>query len=186
MNRLLIAAVVLMAGCQASRRSGPYEVQPETARNTTQAEQRTREAADFIKSEPERAEALLREALSADLFYGPAHNNLGVLFLRQEKRYEAAQEFEWAKKLLPGQPDPRINLALCLEGAGDVVAALEQYEGALAVAPSSVAALQGAASLVVRAGRQDERLEPWLREIAMRGESLEWREWASAQASRLD
>jgi len=185
MSKLWIAILLLAAGCGATRTPGPYEVQPEAARNTTLAEKLTREAADLIRSEPERAEALLRAALSADLFYGPAHNNLGVLFLRQEKRYEAAQEFEWAKKLLPGQPDPRINLALCLEGAGDVVAALEQYEGALAVAPSSVAALQGAASLVMRAGRQDERLEPWLREIAMRGESVEWRDWAGAKLRQV-
>jgi hypothetical protein len=50
------------------------------------------------------------EALSADLFFGLAHNNLGVLYLKEDKLYEAANEFEWARKLMPGHPDPRMNL----------------------------------------------------------------------------
>ena len=37
-----------------------------------------------------QAEEMLREALTVDLYHGPAHNNLGVLFLRQSKLYEAA------------------------------------------------------------------------------------------------
>ncbi len=40
------------------------------------------------------------------------------MFLGQRKLYEAANEFEWAKKLLPGHPDPRVNLARTLEEAG--------------------------------------------------------------------
>ena len=32
--------------------------------------------------------------------------------------YDAAAEFEWARKLMPGHPDPRLNLAITLERAG--------------------------------------------------------------------
>jgi len=124
---------------------GPYLPPTEVVRETTKAEKLSREAADLIESNPEKAEALLREALTADLFYGPAHNNLGVVFLKQERLYEAAQEFEWARKLLPGNPDPRLNLALVMETAGRFDDAFEAYEAALAVAPEHVPTLQGLA-----------------------------------------
>jgi len=38
--------------------------------------------AGLIDSDPAKAAELLREALTADLFFGPAHNNLGVLHHR--------------------------------------------------------------------------------------------------------
>jgi len=56
----------------------------------------THEAATLIDADPATAEKLLREALTADLYHGPAHNNLGVLYLKMSppKLYEAASEFE--------------------------------------------------------------------------------------------
>lgn len=56
------------------------------------------------------------------MFNGPAHNNLGVLFLERGQLCKAANEFEWTRKLLPGHPDPRVNLALTLERAGSLAA----------------------------------------------------------------
>ena len=70
------------------------------------------------------------EALTRDLFYGPAHNNLGVVFLNQDKLYEAANEFEWARKLMPGQPDPHVNLAITMERAVRNEDAYKSYEAA--------------------------------------------------------
>ena len=135
-------------------------------------------AADLLASDPERAETILREALTADLFFGPAHNNLGVLFLKQDKLYEAANEFEWAKKLLPGHPDPRVNLALVMERAGRNDEAFASYAAALEVWPNYLPALQGLASLTLRAGdREDPRVEGWLKEIGLRGEDG-WADWA--------
>src|SRR5690606_18421628 len=107
--------------------------------STTEAEKLNRRGADLIQSDPAEAEVLLREALTKDLFFGPAHNNLGVVYLAQGKLYEAANEFEWARKLLPGNPDPRINLALCMERAGRTEEARQAYDSALEVAPESLA-----------------------------------------------
>lgn len=117
-------------------------------RNTTRAERLSRQAADAIdEGDLEEAEALLRESLAADLCYGPGHNNLGVVFLKQGKLYEAAQEFEWAKKLLPSAPDPRVNLALVLERAGQEEDALASWKEALEIAPHCERALAGLARL---------------------------------------
>ena len=151
------------------------------SRNTTVAERLTKEAADLIKADPGRAEKLLREALSEDLFFGPAHNNLGVLFLERGELYEAANEFEWARKLMPGHPDPRLNLAITLDRAGQGEQALSAYTAALDVFPGHLAVIQGLARLAVKEGWEEPRLPEWLHRIAIEGESEDWREWARRQ-----
>jgi tetratricopeptide (TPR) repeat protein len=183
---LVAGALALGFGsCKSSSGDGPYEASTEERRDVARALELNARAADRLQSDPEGAEALLREALTADLFCAPAHNNLGVVFLEQGKLYEAAGEFEWARKLLPGHPDPRVNLALVLESAGKVDEALASYEAALEVQPGYLPAIQGAARLAVREGREDERLEGWLGEIAMRGSREQWRNWAAAELARL-
>ncbi len=181
MKRLLIA--LALAGC-ASTPTGPYSPPAESERNTTKAERLSREAADLIPDDLEQAEQLLREALTADLFHGPAHNNLGVVFLKQEKLYEAAQEFEWAKKLMPGSPDPRVNLALVMEAAGKRDEALEGYASALEVRSEYLPAMQGMARLLVREGREDNRLRPMLDQIVLRSNDAAWRDWAALELAR--
>lgn len=179
MRRVVIAVLLGLAGCRSNAPGGPYNPPREAARNPVVAERLNRDAADLIESDPARAEELLRAALGHDLFFGPAHNNLGVVFLAQSKLYEAASEFEWAKKLLPDSPDPRVNLALCLERAGRVDAAIESYEAALSVLPDYLPAMQGLACLTLKSGRSDERMPGWLDEIAMRSDEQIWREWAT-------
>ena len=54
-----------------------------------------------MPAEPDRAEALLREALTADLFQAKAHNNLGVLLLAKGDLYildKASGEFRTPKE----------------------------------------------------------------------------------------
>ena len=178
MRRAVIAVLLGLAACRSNASAGPYNPPREAARNPVNAERLNREAADLIVNDPARAEVMLREALGHDLFFGPAHNNLGVVYLGAGKLYEAASEFEWAKKLLPDSPDPRVNLALCLERAGRVDAAIESYEAALAVLPDYLPAVQGLACLTLKSGRADERLGRWLDDIAMRCDETRWREWA--------
>ena len=170
---------LIVAGCQAPRGiQHPYLPVEERLKNTVAAERLTKQAADLIPLNPDQAEKLLRDALVQDLFFGPAHNNLGVVFLGREMYYEAAGEFEWAKKLMPGHPDPKVNLALTLERAGRADDAVTEYTAALEVYPGYLPAIQGLArAAVVRSG-EDARLDAWLERIAMEGESDEWREWA--------
>jgi Tfp pilus assembly protein PilF len=179
----LVLALALVA-CRTAR-TGPYSPPTEVERDTGLAERLSREAADLIPGDLAEAERLLREALTADLFHGPAHNNLGVVFLKEWKLYEAAQEFEWAKKLMPGAPDPRVNLALVWEAAGRTDDALGAYASALKVRAEYMPAVQGMARLLVRAGRRDDRRESLLEEVALHAPDPAWRAWARAQiASR--
>lgn len=102
-----------------------------------------------------KAEATLREAVNYDLYHGPAHNNLGVLLLKQDHLYDAAEEFEWARKLLPGNPEPRVNLAIALVCGGKHADSIEAVKTALEVAPGNLAVMQSIAFIQVHEGLTD-------------------------------
>jgi tetratricopeptide (TPR) repeat protein len=171
-------------GCSSARRAGPYAPAVEADRDGNKAQRLNAEGAKLIESDPTKAEKLLREALTADLYHGPAHNNLGVLYLKQGRLYEAAGEFEWSRKLLPGLPEPRMNLALTLERAGRTDEALATYATALEVYPEHLPTIQAMALLQVRSGKLDDRTSHYLDEIALRGETERWREWARLQEAK--
>lgn len=174
---VLFLGMALTAGCMRSTHS-PYATPSAGDRSPQQAERMTLKAAELLDTDPQQAESLLREALAADVYHGPAHNNLGVVYLNQGKLYEAANEFEWARKLMPGHPDPRMNLALTLERAGRTDDALATYDAALEVHPHHLPSMQALARLQIRSSQTDDRTIELLREIALRGETEQWREWA--------
>ncbi|MBL8762588.1 MAG: tetratricopeptide repeat protein [Phycisphaerae bacterium] len=176
-------AIALISGCAHSHSASPYSGQSALARDSSRAEALNQQAADLIERDPTRAESLLRDALAADLYHGAAHNNLGTLLLQQGKLYDAAAEFEWARKLLPGHPDPRHNLALTFELAGRYDDALATYAAALDVYPEHLPTIQAMVRLLVRVRKTNERTPTLLDTIALRGETKEWREWARAQRS---
>jgi tetratricopeptide (TPR) repeat protein len=153
-------------------------------RDTARSERLARQGADVMATDPVYAENLLREALAADLYNGAAHNNLGVLYLTQGRLYEAAGEFEFGRKLLPGLPEPRLNLALTLERAGRTGEALDTYRTALEAYPGHVQTMQAIARLQERTGKSDDRTGAYLREIAMRGTTPEWKQWALGRMAR--
>lgn len=169
-------ALLCLVGCQSSA-PHPYDPPSRVDRMPAEALRLSKEAGSLLDSDEEAAEGMLREALGLDLFCGPAHNNLGVLFLKRGDLYEAAQEFEWARKLLPGNPDPRVNLAITLERAGQTAEAIEAYQAALAAAPEYLPAVQGLASLRWREGREAVD-SAQLRLIRSRSSDERWRRWA--------
>jgi len=173
-------AGLFVVGC-ASRPFTPDGEHP--LRNQQLAAELTSRAAELISEDPAEAACLLREALDADLFHGPAHNNLGIIHLQNGKLYEAAEEFDWARRLMPGHPDPRINLGLALERGGKVDEALDAYASAMEVYPNHLPAMQALARLQLRSGRADDETLSVLSEIRHRS-SDEWRAWAAQQLSR--
>lgn len=190
LRRILMALVPLLVlalsvGCASNKRSGAYSPMTEEGRDSAASQRLAQEAVKIVATDPARAEALLREALNADLYNGPAHNNLGALYLSQGKLYEAAGEFEWARKLMPGHPDPRLNLALVLERAGRTDEALATYATALEVYPEHIPTMQALTRLQLRAGRTDDRTAKMLDEVALRGETPAWRDWAKFQRARI-
>jgi tetratricopeptide (TPR) repeat protein len=181
---VFVVAAALLIGCAAS--AGPYRPADASRRDTARAQELTAKAAELIFTDPEKAEPLLREALTADLYHGPAHNNLGVLYLNAGRLYEAASEFEWARKLMPGHPDPRLNLAMTLEEAGRIDEASEAYQTALEVYPNHLPTLMGLTRMQIRTGSSDDRTRENLKTIVMRSNDPTWRQWAERELIRLD
>lgn len=186
MMSMLILTGILggVNGCSTTRPRGPYSPMHEAARDPATSQRLSLEAAEIACTDSARAEAMLREALTLDLYNGPAHNNLGAIYLAQGRLYEAAGEFEWARRIMPGHPDPRLNLALTLERAGRTDEALATYATALEVYPEHIPTMQALVRLQLRTGRADDRTPKFLDEIALRGESAAWRAWARLQRSK--
>jgi tetratricopeptide (TPR) repeat protein len=181
---LAVGALVGSSAC-AGRSKSPYATPTDTERSPRLAERLTLQAVEIATQDPARAEALLKEALENDLYHGPAHNNLGVVYLRQARLYEAAGEFEWARKLLPGHPDPRRNLALTLERAGRTDDAIAAYRTALEVYPDHLPTIQALTRLQLRAGKPDDATPTHLQTIALRGDPT-WQHWARLQLSKAE
>ncbi len=185
----VVVGFAVAGGCArtAGYAGSPYSESGDIQRDAAAAEALARRAAELLTSDAAtdhtEAESLLRQALALDLYNGPAHNNLGTILLARGDLYAAANEFEWAKKLLPGHPDPRINLALTLERAGRADEAVASYDAALDVYPNHLGATQGLVRLQLRSGRPDDRTHALLREVALRGENEAWRSWAARHAA---
>ena len=81
--------------------------------------------------------SLAAGAVIADVTYGPAHNNLGQLYLMQGKLYLAAWEFEYAQKLMPERPEPYYNLGMVFEQADRFDEAIQYYSAAHDMAPEN-------------------------------------------------
>jgi tetratricopeptide (TPR) repeat protein len=174
------SATILPGGCSSS--SERHSTNRVRDRNQQLAAELTRKAADLMWEDPIEAERILQDALEADLYHGPAHNNLGVLLLNRGELYLAAEEFDWARRLMPGHPDPRINLGIALEHGGKIDDALEAYATALEVYPNHLPAIQALARCQIRNGMHDEYTDELLRIIIFRSED-QWKSWARGQIS---
>lgn len=177
---LTCASLVLSWGCTGNRHHA-YMAQRTVERDPDRANALAREAGALIESKPDEAERLLREALRLDLYCGLAHNNLGVVLLEREAYYEAAAEFEWARKLMPGQPGPRVNLAITLEQSGFTEDATQELRTAREISPASLEVASALAWMQLRHGRDDPETHDLLKLISLRSPSQSWRDWARLQ-----
>lgn len=181
---MLLFLLLNSCGCATTSRSASYSSDREALRNPLESQRLNQEAAKLIHTDPDRAKTLLQEALTADIFNGPAHNNLGVIHLERGELYDAANEFEWARKLMPGHPDPRLNLAITLERGGRINDAINGYDSALEAYPDHLPTVMALARCQLRHNKVDDRIEDLLRIIALRGDE-QWRIWARTQQLRL-
>src|SRR5207302_136282 len=99
----------------------------------------------------------LKAALEADVMYGPAHNNLGIVYMKQGKPlYDAAWEFEKAIKLMPHQPETRNNLGLVLEQAGKLSEATDAFMRAHEMEPDNPEYIANLANLRIERKMLDQ------------------------------
>jgi Tfp pilus assembly protein PilF len=174
--------ILTATGCQWHKQDHPAIYRTlalDPNRDTDAARRHNANAIQFLKdSQPELAEAEFKAALAADLFFGPAHNNLGTLYYEQRKYYLAAWEFQYAVKLMPNSAEAKNNLGLVFEAVGKLDKAAEWYDKALALEPDSVEVIGNLARTYVRDKRNDARTRQLLDELVLKDTRPEWVAWA--------
>jgi Flp pilus assembly protein TadD len=179
-----IALLVASIGCKSQdARSGADGL----ARHDTAKARSLNERAFALIGEQKYDEAakLLRQAVVADVMFGPAHNNLGLVYYYQNKLYEAAWEFQNAIKLMPYQPEPRNNLGLVLERAGKMDPATDNYAKAVEMEPDNPEFLGNLARAKIRRGDKDSETKRLLEELVLKDPRPDWNHWARMNLFRL-
>jgi Tfp pilus assembly protein PilF len=190
-----LSAIALVAslscGCSSwsSKQPGTYvTLQPDSdhdADQTRKSYQAARKNMDKHargeKSDLAEVEKQLREALAADVRFGPAHHSLGVLYTWQKKLYLAAWEFEYAARLMPDRFEPLNNLGLAYESVGKYEQAISYYLLAREKSPNSPDVIGNLARASFRSGQSVDELRPLLEDVLTIDTRPEWRRWAAEQ-----
>jgi tetratricopeptide (TPR) repeat protein len=196
----------LLAGCAAwssrppAKSTGYQTTAADPLRDTDLARAEHARAVGLMdKGDYDAAEAALKAALTADVMFGPAHNNLGKVYFRKGELYRAAQEFNYAMKLMPNQPEPANNLGMVFEARGRLMGfgtpgnglddAIEAYAKAAALEPDNVQILGNwarARALRVRRGERDADLAALLNKLVARETRPDWLAWEQRELIRLN
>ena len=169
----LLLLVALLTGCQSHQRTVEHTFNSELAKTENDY------ALHLLdQGKLEEAESHLKKAIEADVMYGPAHNNLGLVYYHEGKLYPAAWEFQSAIKLMPFQPEPRNNLGLVFEKAGKITSAAEAYEKARQLEPDNPEYLANLARAKVRRGDRDPETKKLLEELVLKDSRPQWSQWA--------
>jgi hypothetical protein len=117
------AALLAAAGpvaCAPKDTRGPYQAAADDRDGSAsaQAEALYQHAVALQATRPAVAEAILRSCLGLSPFHGQAHHLLGLLLFADGRLYDAIEEFSWACRLLPGDPDLRADLERAREQLG--------------------------------------------------------------------
>jgi Tfp pilus assembly protein PilF len=190
MRKDIVILAALLIGCTApSAHTTKPEYETPTAdsfRDTTTARNLNLQALEKLsKGDDTAAEQLLKKSLTADVMFGPAHNNLGKLYFHQGKLYPAAWEFQYAAKLMPNQPEPRNNLGLVCESAGKLDEAVDFYTQAIKDEPDNPEILGNLARSRIRRGEKSPEVRDLLNKLVERDTRPEWLVWEKDQLLRL-
>ena len=113
-------------------------------------------------------ETLFRKTLALNPGSAFVRNNLGVILMSSGREPEAAQEFDAAVRLSPGNPDYHVNLGLALaQMPGRLPDAIAEYQKALRADPNLYAArLNLGLALMSVPGRRDEAIAEYQKAIS--------------------
>jgi Tfp pilus assembly protein PilF len=183
--RLLLALLATGPGCHALTKAPPLNYRTVVAdahHDTDVAQQKTAEALQLMEqSKVDEAEQALQAALIADVTYGPAHHNLGTLYLRQGKRYLAAWEFEYAIKVMPDRAEPHNNLGLIYDTVGRYDHSIVFLEQAHALDPENPEYLGNLVRSRIRQGDRGPETRELLHRLILLDARPDWIGWAKAQ-----
>lgn len=181
---LVFLATILMglAGCtrfHLSQAKTYLTVPEQPNQNASKAKKLNAEGlVKLEKGKVAEAEELFRQSLAEDIDYGPAHNNLGQIYLCRNELYLAAWEFEFASNLMPDRPECLVNLGLVYEKANRLQDAATYYESALEIQPAHVTAIANLARVDIKMDADKERTRGLLQQLVMMDRRPQWNRWA--------
>jgi Tfp pilus assembly protein PilF len=181
---LLVLLITFAFGCSSAHPPTTAAAEYHTLghdprRDTDRARSLNDRAADAIRQgNYAEGEKLLRDALAADVMFGPAHNNLGKIYFAQKNLYLAAWEFTYAAKLMKDQPEPRNNLGLVFEACGKFDEAVAEYTEARKVKSDNAEFLGNEARARLRRGDRDAQVRELLDHLIAVDNRPAWIEWA--------
>jgi Tfp pilus assembly protein PilF len=186
----LIASICVAAGCTehstAGSPGGYRAVAAAPGRDPEAAAEYNRVGLDCLDAgNLDKAETAFQNALTADVTYGPAHNNLGKVFFKKQAWYKAAWEFDYARTLLPKHAEPENNLGLVLEASGELDRAVEPYRKAVTLDPENIVYRANLARVLVRRGDRTDEVHGLLEQVAARDARAEWKDWARQELKGL-
>jgi len=181
----IASAALVSCGCSVLKSHPPAKyatILADPHRDEAKAIAKTRRAAAlFRKGKWDQAEQLLQEALVADVTYGPAHNDLGILYYEQGKLYLAAWEFEYASKLMPHHPEPYNNLGMVYEAVDRLDQAIEYYSMAHRMAGQNAEYIGNLARAHLKRDEHAPEVSGLLSELVFYDTRPDWVAWAREQ-----
>ena len=185
---IITTAIVLVSGCaKLTSKLGVAEyqtiVQP-GRHDEAKARKKHEHALKLMGHGNYRAaEQMLRDALLADVSFGPAHNSLGKLYFDQHQYYLAAWEFEYAQRLMPGRGEPVSNLGLVYESTGQLEKAISFYQQASNLAPNNAYYLGNLVRARIRSGDDPLLLRDQIERLIFIDDRQEWVDWRDPYSS---
>ena len=181
-----VVMFLMFAGCGPAAQRSPYSTYRDTPiRNSQAAQEACQKGLEYIEhGDDAAAEQAFRESLGYDITNAAAHNNLGLLLLKQKQWYSASWEFAYSTQIQPQSSVPRGNLGLVFEAVGQYDKAINEYEAALKIDADSVQVMGQLARTFVKSGRSPERLKDLLERLVVRADP-DWSQWARGQLIRL-
>ena len=184
-----LAVCVLLGmiwGCQSTPQNEIAKVTPPAPANAERALELHHAGVKFLADgQTPQAQQAFEQAIAADPGCGPAHNNMGKIYLQQQRFYQAAWEFESAAKLMPARSEPENNLGLVFERTGKLDSAIEHYTKAHALAPDQVEVLGNLVRARIRRGDRDASLKDLLSQLVLRETRPDWLAWAKEKLALL-
>ena len=188
---VVIALACACGGCTtASKRSHAdgqiYQLNEQAIAKRTEALALARQAGDHLEAdEQDKARASATEALRLDPYCFVAHNNLGIVYLRERSYASAAQTFRDASRYEPGAYQPHYNLGSLLQEVGRWQEATVEYEAALIRNPGHLATVEQLAQCYILLGKQPGPAHELLTQATRIETRPTWVEWLHGQLSIL-
>ncbi len=183
---VIVALAVLLGACSSSRRT--VTISPEFRADQQQRLVKSIDLASEASrtDDPDKAMDLYWQAVTEYPQLAPAWNNLGQLLMEHERALEAADAFQTAMQLAPGDPRPVYNMGLLWDRKGFRQRARQYYLDALSRDPYFLNALRGSirADALLYEATDDTRSQ--IERALLLEKNPEWEKWLRGQKIRVE